>query len=121
MQWKIYRKVINIFISYVEEKEWPPLFLLNISPLLKMLRTSRRLAKVLTLSFLTIVIQVSFITPPTFFLEFAGWGTDEKAIISILGHRNLFQRKLIRQAYQEIYHEDLLHQLKSELSGDFEV
>ncbi|KAL0736037.1 hypothetical protein Bca4012_012247 [Brassica carinata] len=49
-----------------------------------------------------------------------GWGTDEKAIISILGHRNLFQRKLIRQAYQEIYHEDLLHQLKSELSGDFE-
>ncbi|KAJ0243376.1 Annexin D8 [Hirschfeldia incana] len=49
-----------------------------------------------------------------------GWGTDEKAIISILGHRNLFQRKLIRQAYQEIYHEDLIHQLKSELSGDFE-
>ncbi|ESQ41208.1 hypothetical protein EUTSA_v10014146mg [Eutrema salsugineum] len=49
-----------------------------------------------------------------------GWGTDEKTIISILGHRNLFQRKLIRQAYQEIYHEDLIHQLKSELSGDFE-
>ncbi|KFK25510.1 hypothetical protein AALP_AA8G124300 [Arabis alpina] len=49
-----------------------------------------------------------------------GWGTDEKAIVSILGHRNLFQRKLIRQAYQEIYHEDLIHQLKSELSGDFE-
>ncbi|KAF2574646.1 hypothetical protein F2Q70_00006244 [Brassica cretica] len=49
-----------------------------------------------------------------------GFGTDEKAIISILGHRNLFQRKLIRQAYQEIYHEDLIHQLKSELSGDFE-
>ncbi|KAG7555036.1 Annexin repeat [Arabidopsis suecica] len=49
-----------------------------------------------------------------------GWGTNEKAIISILGHRNLFQRKLIRQAYQEIYHEDLIHQLKSELSGNFE-
>ncbi|CAA7039851.1 unnamed protein product [Microthlaspi erraticum] len=49
-----------------------------------------------------------------------GWGTDEKGIISILGHRNLFQRKLIRQAYHEIYHEDLTHQLKSELSGDFE-
>ncbi|VVB14275.1 unnamed protein product [Arabis nemorensis] len=49
-----------------------------------------------------------------------GWGTDEKAIVSILGHRTLFQRKLIRQAYQEIYHEDLIHQLKSELSGDFE-
>lgn len=50
-----------------------------------------------------------------------GWGTNENAIISILGHRNLFQRKLIRQAYQEIYHEDLIHQLKSELSGNFEV
>ncbi|KAL0648069.1 hypothetical protein Bca4012_046360 [Brassica carinata] len=49
-----------------------------------------------------------------------GFGTDEKAIISILGHRSLFQRKLIRQAYQEIYHEDLIQQLKSELSGDFE-
>lgn len=56
-----------------------------------------------------------------FFCWVSGWGTDEKAIVSILGHRNLFQRKLIRQAYQEIYHEDLIHQLKSELSGDFEV
>ncbi|GMI81626.1 ANNEXIN 8, annexin 8 [Hibiscus trionum] len=49
-----------------------------------------------------------------------GWGTDEKAIISILGHRNLFQRKLVRLAFQEIYHQDLLQQLKCELSGDFE-
>ncbi|GLT82110.1 hypothetical protein SLE2022_005210 [Rubroshorea leprosula] len=49
-----------------------------------------------------------------------GFGTDERAIISILGHRNLFQRKLIRLAYEEIYHEDLIQQLKSELSGDFE-
>ncbi|KAM7278102.1 hypothetical protein ACFE04_005236 [Oxalis oulophora] len=49
-----------------------------------------------------------------------GWGTDEKAIILILGHRNLFQRKLIRMAYDEIYEEDLIKQLKSELSGDFE-
>ncbi|GAV62093.1 Annexin domain-containing protein, partial [Cephalotus follicularis] len=45
---------------------------------------------------------------------------DEKAIISILGHRNLFQRKLIRLAYAEIYQEDLINQLKSELSGNFE-
>ncbi|KAG7022109.1 Annexin D8, partial [Cucurbita argyrosperma subsp. argyrosperma] len=49
-----------------------------------------------------------------------GWGTDEKAIISILGHRNATQRKLIRLAYEEIYNEDLIHQLNSELSGDFE-
>ncbi|CAK7330571.1 unnamed protein product [Dovyalis caffra] len=49
-----------------------------------------------------------------------GWGTDEKALISVLGNRNSFQRKLISLAYQEIYHEDLIHQLKSELSGDFE-
>lgn len=49
-----------------------------------------------------------------------GWGTDERAIISILGHRNVFQRKLLRLAYQEIYQEDLIQQLKSELSGDFE-
>ncbi|XP_038692874.1 annexin D8 [Tripterygium wilfordii] len=49
-----------------------------------------------------------------------GLGTDEKVIISILGHRNSFQRKLIRQAYHEIYQEDLIKQLKSELSGHFE-
>ncbi|KAH7536646.1 hypothetical protein FEM48_Zijuj03G0006600 [Ziziphus jujuba var. spinosa] len=36
-----------------------------------------------------------------------GWGTDEKAIISILGHRNAEQRKQIRLAYQQLYQEDL--------------
>ncbi|PWA67005.1 annexin-like protein RJ4 [Artemisia annua] len=49
-----------------------------------------------------------------------GWGTDEKAVISILGHRNATQRKLIRQAYQEIYQEDLVKRLEHELSGHFE-
>ncbi|XP_030521176.2 annexin D8 [Rhodamnia argentea] len=49
-----------------------------------------------------------------------GWGTDERAIISVLGHRNIFQRRLIRLAYEEIYHEDLIGQLQSELSGHFE-
>ncbi|CAA3012074.1 annexin RJ4 [Olea europaea subsp. europaea] len=49
-----------------------------------------------------------------------GWGTDEKAIISILGRRNAIQRKLIRQAYEEMYQEDLIKRLESELSGDFE-
>lgn len=50
-----------------------------------------------------------------------GWGTDEKAIISILGRRNAIQRKLIRQAYEDLYEEDLVKRLESELSGDFEV
>ncbi|KAJ4978643.1 hypothetical protein NE237_009423 [Protea cynaroides] len=49
-----------------------------------------------------------------------GWGTNEKVIISILGHRNSVQRKLIKQAYEEIYHEDLVKRLESELAGDFE-
>ncbi|KAG8391137.1 hypothetical protein BUALT_Bualt01G0156600 [Buddleja alternifolia] len=49
-----------------------------------------------------------------------GWGTDEKAIISIIGRRNATQRKLIRQAYEDLYQEDLLKRLESELSGDFE-
>ncbi|KAL6493835.1 hypothetical protein OROGR_031744 [Orobanche gracilis] len=48
------------------------------------------------------------------------WGTDEKAIISILGRRNAIQRKLIRQAYEDLYQEDLVNRLESELSGDFE-
>lgn len=52
---------------------------------------------------------------------FEGLGTDENAIISILGHRNATQRKLIRLAYEEIYNEDLIQQLNSELCGDFEV
>ncbi|PSS09938.1 Annexin-like protein [Actinidia chinensis var. chinensis] len=49
-----------------------------------------------------------------------GWGTDEGAIISIIGHRNAVQRKLIRQAYANIYQEDLVNRLESELSGEFE-
>ncbi|OMO51726.1 Tetrapyrrole methylase [Corchorus olitorius] len=57
---------------------------------------------------------------PLHCLVIVGWGTDENAIVSILGHRNLFQRKLIRLAFEEIYHQDLLEQLKCELSGDFE-
>ena len=51
----------------------------------------------------------------------AGWGTNEGLIISILGHRNAAQRKLIRQAYAEAYGEDLLKALDKELSNDFEV
>ncbi|KAG9443691.1 hypothetical protein H6P81_015031 [Aristolochia fimbriata] len=49
-----------------------------------------------------------------------GWGTDEKGVISIIGHRDAVQRKLIRLAYEELFHEDLIKRLESELSGDFE-
>jgi len=52
---------------------------------------------------------------------FAGWGTNEALIISILGHRNAVQRKLIREAYNVTYGEDLLKDLDKELSSDFEV
>ncbi|KAL2242244.1 annexin D1-like [Sesamum indicum] len=51
---------------------------------------------------------------------FSGWGTNEDLIISILGHRNATQRKLIRQVYAETYGEDLLKALDKELTNDFE-
>ncbi|KAE9617195.1 putative annexin [Lupinus albus] len=51
---------------------------------------------------------------------FKGWGTDENAIIVILGHRNIYQRQQIRTAYEEIFQEDLVKKLESELKGDFE-
>jgi len=50
-----------------------------------------------------------------------GWGSDGKAIIAILGHRNVHQRQEIRKAYEEIYQENLIKRLESEISGDFEV
>ncbi|KAK9912893.1 hypothetical protein M0R45_036726 [Rubus argutus] len=49
-----------------------------------------------------------------------GWGTDEKGIITILGHRNAGQRKEIRVVYEQLYQENLLKRLESELSGNFE-
>ncbi|KAE9592731.1 putative annexin [Lupinus albus] len=51
---------------------------------------------------------------------FKGWGTDEKTVILILGHRNVYQRQEIRRAYEEIFQEDLVKKLESELKGDFE-
>ncbi|XP_043693853.1 annexin D1-like [Telopea speciosissima] len=51
---------------------------------------------------------------------FAGWGTNEDLIISILAHRNAAQRKQIRQTYAETYGEDLLKALDKELTNDFE-
>lgn len=52
---------------------------------------------------------------------FAGWGTNEELIISILAHRNAAQRKSIRQTYAQTYEEDLLKALDKELTNDFEV
>ncbi|KAF3794701.1 Annexin-like protein [Nymphaea thermarum] len=65
------------------------------------------------------------VPPPTEDAErlkkaFQGWGTDEKAVISVLAHRNAAQRNAIRQAYQELYGEDLIKRLEKELAGDFE-
>ncbi|XP_060198858.1 annexin Gh1-like [Lycium barbarum] len=51
---------------------------------------------------------------------FKGWGTNEKLIISILGHRSAAQRKLIRETYAETFEEDLLKELDRELTSDFE-
>ncbi|KAK7283918.1 hypothetical protein RIF29_13667 [Crotalaria pallida] len=51
---------------------------------------------------------------------FKGFGTDEKTVIVILGHRNVYQRQQIRKAYEEIFQEDLIKRLESELKGDFE-
>ncbi|KAJ1411360.1 Annexin [Sesbania bispinosa] len=52
---------------------------------------------------------------------FAGWGTNEGLIISILAHRNAHQRKLIRETYAQTYGEDLLKALDKELTSDFEA
>ncbi|KAL8229438.1 hypothetical protein R6Q57_014338 [Mikania cordata] len=51
---------------------------------------------------------------------FAGWGTNEELIIKILAHRNGAQRKKIQETYSEAYGEDLLKDLDSELSSDFQ-
>ncbi|XWS65535.1 hypothetical protein CRYUN_Cryun05aG0121500 [Craigia yunnanensis] len=50
---------------------------------------------------------------------FQGLGTDEDGIIGILGHRDASQRKKIRETYQQLYNENLIDVLNSELSGDF--
>ena len=54
-------------------------------------------------------------------LNFVGWGTDEKTVIVILGHRTVYQRQQIRRVYEEIFQEDLVKRLESEIKGDFEV
>ncbi|KAL4280575.1 hypothetical protein GQ457_03G028730 [Hibiscus cannabinus] len=51
---------------------------------------------------------------------FIGLGTDEDAIIEILGLRDVNQRKKIRETYHQLYNETLFDGLTKEISGDFE-
>ncbi|PKA54390.1 Annexin-like protein RJ4 [Apostasia shenzhenica] len=51
---------------------------------------------------------------------FHGWGTDEKAVISVLAHRDAAHRQQIQQAYEDLYKENFIKRLESEISGDFE-
>ncbi|KAJ3703020.1 hypothetical protein LUZ61_006725 [Rhynchospora tenuis] len=51
---------------------------------------------------------------------FQGWGTDEKAMIAVLAHRDVAQRKQIKIVYEEQYKEKLLKRIESEISGHFE-
>ncbi|XP_023763373.2 annexin D3 [Lactuca sativa] len=75
----------------------------------------------LTMATLTVPQEVPSPTQDSETLRkaFKGWGTDEKAVIQVLGHRNATQRKIIRDTYQKLYNQSLIDSLDSELSGDF--
>lgn len=49
-----------------------------------------------------------------------GWGTDEDALINVLCRRTNAQRLEIEKQYKTNFGKDLLEDLKSETSGNFE-
>ncbi|VDN07022.1 unnamed protein product [Thelazia callipaeda] len=49
-----------------------------------------------------------------------GFGCDKSKVISVLCNRVNFQRQQIATAFKTLYGKDLISDLKSELSGDFE-
>ncbi|OUZ99625.1 Annexin [Macleaya cordata] len=48
---------------------------------------------------------------------FKGFGCDTATVVNILAHRDATQRVLIQQEYKNIYSEELINRLSSELSG----